>query len=156
MHPYWWVRGAFKRSAPDCSSIAASQVGDFTLTVAMLVSRKHCSIIIRTSKTLHSLSLSPPLPPTPSLGLKWPPSPSLLSVVNLNTGRFILPCRCLFYNERSSSFVRGHKRDHHRGRGQRIRQTDKWTDGHGDGRRCAGPAGARDAGVRRNESEIRR
>lgn len=95
--------------------------GLYYWTVAMLVWRKHCSIIIRTSKTLNSLSISLAL----ALCLKQPPSPSLLSVVNLNTGGFIPLCRCLFYNKRSSSFVRRHKRDHRRGWGQTIRQTDK-------------------------------
>lgn len=94
--------------------------------VAMLVPRKHCSIIITTSKKLYcGFAFSP----GPSRCLRWPPSPSLLSVVNLNTGGFIPPHRCLFYNKRSSSFVRRHKRDHHQGWGQTIRQTDGQRDG---------------------------
>lgn len=80
-------------------------------TVAMPGQRKHCSVIIRTSKTLHPLRCFLGL----SLCLKWPAHPSLPSVVNLNTGGFIPPRRCLFYNKRSSSFVGRHKRDHRRG-----------------------------------------
>lgn len=137
MHPYWWVQGTFKRSASfslfhHCSSIAASQVGGlYYWTVAMLVWCKHWSIIIRTSKTLHTRFLSNPLPLFEN-GLPL----LLFSVVNLNTVCFIPPHRCLFYSKRSSSFVRRHKRDHRQGWGQTTRQTSIRRDGQSDGWRC--------------------
>lgn len=102
--------------------------GLYYRTVAMPGPRKHCAIIIRTSKTLHLFRRFPGLILSVWNDLPLPLFSPLL--VNLNTSGFILPRRCLFYNKRSSSFVGRHKRDHRWGWGQTIRQTDKWTDGH--------------------------
>lgn len=110
--------------------------GLYYRTVAMPGPRKHCSIITKTSETLQPFqTLSRSLSLSVWNDLTIPLFSPLL--VNLNTSGFIPPCRCLFYNKRSSSFVGRHKRDHRRGWGQTIGQTDKWTDG-----RTVGMAGA--------------